>query len=82
MLLIKIFIHYLDRKTKTNLVIGDIVKVFSPSFQGLYRAEIINIVDNTDFHVSYLDFGNTEIIQSSDIFELSDELKIEVNQKN
>ncbi|XP_029347622.1 uncharacterized protein LOC100166817 isoform X3 [Acyrthosiphon pisum] len=65
-----------DRNAKTNLVIGDIVKVFSHSFQDFYRAKIINI-DNKDFYVSYIDFGNTELVHLADIFELSDELKKE-----
>lgn len=67
----------LDRNAKTNLVIGDIVKVFSHSFQDLFRAKIIKI-DNKDFYVSYIDFGNTELVHLADIFELSDELKKEV----
>jgi len=67
----------LDRNAKTNLVIGDIVKVFSHSFQDFYRAKILNI-DNNDFYVSYIDFGNTEKVHLGDIFELSDELKKEV----
>jgi len=69
----------LDRIIKINPVVGDIVKVLSKSFGGLYRAKILNI-DNNDFHVSYIDFGNTEIVHSSEIFELSDELKKEVYQ--
>lgn len=56
---------------------GDIVKVFSLSFGGYYRAEIKNVI-NTDFYVSYIDYGNTELVQSSDIFELSNELKEQV----
>lgn len=67
-----------DRNTKPNPIIGDIVKVFSHSFQDFYRAKILNI-DNNDFYVSYIDFGNTETVNSDDIFELSDELKKETN---
>lgn len=73
-------VNYLDRKIKTNLAIGDIVKAFSPSFDGLFRAKILNIENNVGIHVSYIDFGNTEIIQSNFIFELSDELNIKVYQ--
>lgn len=75
-----LFIIFLDRKT-TNSIIGDIVKVFSPFYQSFFRARIENIVDNTKFHVSYVDFGNTEIVNPSDIFELSDALKNEVIKK-
>jgi len=68
---------FLDRNTKINPAIGDIVKVFSNSFNDFYRAKILNINDNK-FHVSYIDFGNTEFVSSNEIFELSDELKIKV----
>lgn len=71
--------NYLDRKTKTNIVIGDIVKVFSPTFQELYRAKIIQNVDGVNFRVFYIDFGNTEVVESSNIFELSDNLESKVH---
>lgn len=64
----------LDRNAKSNIVIGDIVKVFSHSYEGFFRAKIINI-DNINVYVSYIDFGNTETVQLDDIFELTDELK-------
>jgi len=71
---------FLDRITKVNPVVGDIVKVYSHSFDGFYRAKILNI-DKKDFYVSYIDFGNVEKVHSCDIFELSDELKKEVWRK-
>lgn len=40
----------------------------------MFRAEILSIESNGSFLVSYIDFGNTEIVQPSDIFELSNEL--------
>lgn len=73
----KLFFFFLDRNTKINPVIGDIVKVFSNSFNDFYRAKILDI-NNNKFHVSYIDFGNTEFVSSNEIFELSDELKIKV----
>lgn len=73
--------YFLDRNTKSNLAVGDLVKVFSPKFQAFYRAKILNITDNAKFHVSYIDFGNEEIMESSDIFELPDELKLQVYSK-
>lgn len=73
------FNHYfLDRKTKTNPAIGDMVKVLSPSFEGFFRAKIINIVENANL-VFYIDFGNTEVVQSNYLFELSDDLNKKVN---
>jgi len=69
----------LDRKIKTNPAIGNIVKVFSPYFQDFYRAKILNIVNNNEFHVSYIDFGNVEIVHLNDIFELEHELSKEVS---
>lgn len=74
-----LLLNYLDQKIKTNVVIGDIVKVSSPSFQELYRAKVLQIVDDVNFCVFYIDFGNTEVVKSSDIFELSDNLKTEVH---
>lgn len=68
----------LDREAKLNPVIGDIVKVFSPSLQSFYRAKIISITDNVNFNVFYIDFGNSELVKLSDIFKLSNELKVEV----
>jgi len=76
--IIYFLIYFLGRKVKTNSVIGDIVLVFSPSFQSFYRGKIINIVDNTDFHVLYIDFGNPEVVKFSNIFELPDNLKNKV----
>lgn len=35
-------------------------------------------IENDDFHIFYIDYGNTEIVCSSNIFELSDELRKEV----
>lgn len=73
-----ILVHSLDRKIKKHIIVGDLVKVFSPFFKDLFRAKIIDIIDNIKFHVFYIDFGNLEIVHSSDIFELSEELKIKV----
>lgn len=73
----KIWVHYLDFKTKNNPTAGDIVIVSSPTFNGFYRAEIKNVID-TDFYVSHIDFGSTEVVKLSNIFELSNELKKEV----
>lgn len=69
----------LDRVKIINPLIGDIVKVFSHSFNDFFRAKILNI-DNADFYVSYIDFGNTENVHLDQIFELSDELIKEVWQ--
>jgi len=38
----------------------------------------MDVVDNTDFHVNYIDFGNTEIVKFNNIFELPDNLKNKV----
>lgn len=74
-----LFSYFLDRVTSTNLDVGDIVKVFSPSFQDLYRSEIMEVVDQVQYKVLYIDFGNMEIVPKSSIFQLSDELKNKVN---
>lgn len=70
---------FLDREIKTKLAVGDFVKVYSPFFNDFYRAKIIDIIDNNnEFHVFFIDFGNTEIVRSSDIFKLSHELQTKV----
>lgn len=69
--------YYIDHIAIRNPTVGDIVKVHSPSFREFFRAKIINI-KNEKFHVVYIDFGSTEIIHLSDIFELSEELKKKV----
>lgn len=71
-------LHFSDRKLKKNPLSNDIVKVLSPTFQDFYRAKILNIEKNGDFNVFYIDFGNTEVVQSNNIFELSDDFKIKV----
>lgn len=59
---------------KSNQMIGDFVKVHSPAYQQLRRAKIIDVKENDCFHVSYIDFGGTEVVNSHNIFELSMEL--------
>lgn len=70
--------NFSDRKLKTNPLLGDIVKVLSPTFEDFYRAKILSVENNSDFNVFYIDFGNTEVVQSNNIFELSDDFKIKV----
>lgn len=65
-----------------NLTIGDIVKVFSPTFEDFYRAKIIDITNNGDCCVFYIDYGNTEVVSPSSVFQLSDNLKNNVNFNN
>lgn len=72
------FCFTIDRKNKTCVVEGEIVKVFSPLYQRFYRAKIIFII-NAEYQVFYIDFGQTEFVKLSDIFELSDNLKKKVN---
>lgn len=70
--------NFSDRKLKTNPNLDDIVKVLSPTFEDFYRAKIVNIGNNGEFNVFYIDFGNTEVVQSNNIFELSDDFKLKV----
>jgi len=39
------------------------------------RAKILKKVDNNRFYISFIDFGNEEIVNADDIFELPGELK-------
>lgn len=71
-------VNFLDHNPKTNIVIGDIVKVLSPSFKDYYRAEIVSSENNDSFYVFYIDFGNKELVKSSDIVELEDNLRKKV----
>lgn len=77
-LLVHKFLNFSDRKLKTNPLLDDVVKVLSPTFEDFYRAKILNIGNNGDILVFYIDFGNTEVVQSNNIFELSDDLKLKV----
>lgn len=76
-----IFVIFIDCNVKINPVVGDIVKVLSPLFQGLYRAKIVEVKSSNSYEVFYIDFGNIEIVQSKDIFELSDNLKKKVSYR-
>lgn len=69
--------YFLDRIVLRNPIVGDIVKIHSPSLKEFYRAKIISI-ENKEFRVFYIDFGITETIHLSNIFELSEELKEKV----
>lgn len=66
---------------KQNPVKGEIVKVYSHLFEDYYRAKIINIENNDKFQVFHIDFGSTEFVCLSDIFELTDncDLKVFIN---
>lgn len=56
----------------------DIVKVKSPLYKEYYRAKIIGAENNDNFQVFYIDFGKKEVVQSSNIFELPDNLSKKV----
>lgn len=63
-------------------MIGDVVKVRSPLKNVLFRSKIIDVESNGDFHVLYIDIGDSEVVQSRDIFELNQMLRSdEVYQK-
>ncbi|VVC33181.1 Tudor domain [Cinara cedri] len=68
-------VNNIDFINKINLNIGDVVKVQSPSNKKVYRARIINIINNGDCCVFYFDFGKTEVVSPTYIYELSDDLK-------
>lgn len=59
--------------SKSNLKVGDIVKVTSPTCPNNYRAKILKLNDNL-ITVMSIDFGYCERVQSNSIYELSDEL--------
>ncbi|XP_050441642.1 uncharacterized protein LOC126846351 isoform X4 [Adelges cooleyi] len=60
---------------KTEPKVGEVYKVKSPSDNQFYRGKIISIDKNTSFEVFYIDFGNTENVKTSDIFELEVQFK-------
>jgi len=41
----------------------------------MFRAKIIEKIDQNVCHILFIDFGNEEIVHINDIYELSDELK-------
>jgi hypothetical protein len=56
-------------------VLGDVVKVLSPTYNHFYRAKILSAESENFFWVSYIDYGDIEIAELCNIFELSDNLK-------
>lgn len=68
----------LDCKIITNPVIGDVVKVFSSIYGYFYRAKILSSEGKNCFRVSYIDYGDIAVVESSYIFELSDDIKKKV----
>lgn len=68
----------LDCKVNANPVIGDVVKVYSQLYRQFYRAKVISSEGNNCFCVSYIDYGDTEVVESSDIFELAENIKKKV----
>lgn len=59
----------------TNPCVGDTVKVFSSESDGLFRAKILRKNKDGSYDVYFIDYGNTETVQSNVIYELTDELK-------
>lgn len=57
----------------SDIKIGNIVKSI---FEGyMYRAKVVNQVDQNHYCISFIDFGNKEIVHVDTIFELSADLK-------
>jgi hypothetical protein len=71
-------VYFIDRNNKINPVVGDIVKVFSPFYQDIFRAKIVDVKGN-NYQVFFIDFGNYEQVQSRNIFELTDHFKMKVS---
>jgi len=42
----------------------------------MFRAKIVEKIDQNFCHILFIDFGNEEIVHINDIYELSDELKV------
>lgn len=56
-----------------DIEVGDIVKAIFEN--AMYRAKILKKVDNNQFYIYFIDFGNEETVYADDIFELPEELK-------
>ncbi|KAE9525099.1 hypothetical protein AGLY_014513 [Aphis glycines] len=67
--------HSTDCEVHANPIVGDIVKVFSPRYEAFYRAKILSTEDKNCFRVLYIDYGDIEMAELCNIFELSDNLK-------
>lgn len=66
-------IFFLEMIKMSDIKIGNIVMSL---FEGyMYRAKILNQVDQNHYCISFIDFGNNEIVHVDTIFELSDNLK-------
>ncbi|XP_060853511.1 uncharacterized protein LOC132931636 isoform X2 [Rhopalosiphum padi] len=67
--------HSKDCEVNAKPVLGDVVKVLSPTYNHFYRAKILSAESENCFRVSYIDYGDIEIAELCNIFELSDNLK-------
>lgn len=67
--------HSTDSEVNANPVLGDIVKVLSPVYNSYYRAKILSAEGKNCFRVLYIDYGDIEMAELCNIFELSDNLK-------
>lgn len=65
---------FIDKITKNHIVVGDLVKVYTP-LNCFSRAKILKNNHNGYFNVFFIDIGSTETVQSDVIFELTEELK-------
>lgn len=70
-----LFFVSIDKIPKNDPVVGNLVKVHSLLFNGLYRAKILKNNDDGSYNVFYIDFGNIETVQSNVIYEFADKLK-------
>jgi len=58
--------------------VGNVVSVLSPYYDIQFRGKIIKRLNDGTYDVFYIDFGNTEVVQRQDVFELSEDLKRKV----
>lgn len=58
---------------KVKIEVGDIVKAMYENVKS--RAKILKKINEKQYYVSFLDFGNEEVVSVDHIFELPDDLK-------
>lgn len=60
------------KNVKKNIKPGDIIKAM---FEGImFRAKILENVTNYDYLIFFIDYGNKEVVNVNEIYELPDEL--------
>lgn len=59
------------------LIIGEIIGAKSILDDGFYRGKVLKQIDDTNYLIHYIDFGNKDKVSISNIFEIPNEYKVQ-----